>query len=244
MAGGLYQCLYASSIRGAALAGRLHVDAAGAKLEGLAFESDTSKPISVNPALEDIQPVAKAGDAQTPLWPWLALVAILLLVAERLVALRLKGGRTAMTACELIFPLFSRSGWAATCQETGWPASLASWGVVALVVGDLFDRGLSSSKARRDGSLCALVACRSFAFGLDGGASAGRGCWAPSLCACSFGEAAAFILLVDQSESTSRQPALRHDRISALAKKLAILAAGRTIQARVCLLSILPPPSA
>ena len=71
-----------------------HVDAAGAKLEGLAFESDTSKPISVNPALEDIQPVAKAGDSQTPLWPWLALVAILLLVAERLVALRLKGGRT------------------------------------------------------------------------------------------------------------------------------------------------------
>ena len=71
-----------------------HVDAVGAKLEGLAFESDTSKPISINPALEDIQPVATAGDAQTPLWPWLALITILLLVAERLVALRLKGGRT------------------------------------------------------------------------------------------------------------------------------------------------------
>nr|WP_321980839.1 hypothetical protein [uncultured Cohaesibacter sp.] len=72
-----------------------HVDGAGARLENLAYESDTAKPLGTNPALDDIQPVSMMGEAQSPLWPWLALVAIILLVAERLVALRLRDGRTA-----------------------------------------------------------------------------------------------------------------------------------------------------
>ena len=72
-----------------------HVDGAGARLEKLAYESDTAKPLGTNPALDDIQPVSMMGEAQSPLWPWLALVAIILLVAERLVALRLRNGRAA-----------------------------------------------------------------------------------------------------------------------------------------------------
>ncbi|SFO86528.1 hypothetical protein SAMN04488056_11494 [Cohaesibacter marisflavi] len=72
-----------------------HVDASGARLENLAYESDTAKPLGSNPELDDIQPVSMIGEAQSPLWPWLALVAIILLVAERFVALRLSGGRTA-----------------------------------------------------------------------------------------------------------------------------------------------------
>ncbi|WP_321447887.1 hypothetical protein [uncultured Cohaesibacter sp.] len=72
-----------------------HVDGAGARIENLAYESDTAKPLGTNPALDDIQPVSMMGEAQSPLWPWLALVAIILIVAERVVALRLRDGRTA-----------------------------------------------------------------------------------------------------------------------------------------------------
>lgn len=133
-----------------------------------------------------------------------------------------------MTACELIFPLFSRSGWVATCQETGWPASLASWGVVALVVGICLIGGYhllrhaemdrSVRLWRAGASLSALMAALLLAV------AAGR----PAFVHAPSERLQHFILLVDQSESTYRQPALRHDRISALAKKLAILAAGRT----------------
>ena len=132
-----------------------------------------------------------------------------------------------MTACELIFPLLSRSGWVATCQETGWPASLASWGVVALVAGICLIGGyhllryaemdLSVRLWRAGASLSALMAALLLAV------AAGR----PAFVHAPSERLQHFILLVDQSESTYRQPALRHDRIKALARKLAILAAGK-----------------
>ncbi|SFO86507.1 von Willebrand factor type A domain-containing protein [Cohaesibacter marisflavi] len=129
-----------------------------------------------------------------------------------------------MTACELIFPLFSRSGWVATCQETGWVALLASWGAVALLAGIVLIGGYhlvrriqmerSTRLWRLVASFSALIAALLLAV------AAGRPAYlhAPSE------RQQHFILLVDQSESAHRQPTMRRDQIGALAKKLATLA--------------------
>nr|WP_321460972.1 hypothetical protein [uncultured Cohaesibacter sp.] len=71
-----------------------HVDAAGAVIEDVVYESDVAKPLGQNPAIEDIQPVASLDEPVVPLWPWLLLGAILCLVFERILALRLTTGRS------------------------------------------------------------------------------------------------------------------------------------------------------
>ena len=142
-----------------------------------------------------------------------------------------------MTACELIFPLFSRSGWVATCQETGWVALFASCGVVALLAGIVLIGGYhllarpqmerSTRLWRVGASFSALIAALLLAV------AAGRPAYlhAPSE------RLQHFILLVDQSESAHRQPAMRRDRIEALAKKLAAFAGeGAAVRTRVSLI--------
>nr|WP_319391848.1 hypothetical protein [uncultured Cohaesibacter sp.] len=65
-----------------------HVDEAGEPLRDVAYESNLAKVVGQNPAIADIQPVVHTRGAETPVWPWLLLLAVLALCLERFLALR------------------------------------------------------------------------------------------------------------------------------------------------------------
>jgi hypothetical protein len=72
-----------------------HVDEAGEPLRDVAFESNLAKVAGHNPSIVDIQPVVHAGGTEEPFWPWLLLLAVLVLCFERFLALRRDGKRGA-----------------------------------------------------------------------------------------------------------------------------------------------------
>nr|WP_321455703.1 hypothetical protein [uncultured Cohaesibacter sp.] len=70
-----------------------YVSDTGEPLRDVTFESDTAKAVGKKPALTDIQPVARPVAQDAPIWPWLLLMAIVVLLIERAVVLRSEMGR-------------------------------------------------------------------------------------------------------------------------------------------------------
>jgi len=65
-----------------------YVTSDGSVLANVTYESNTAQPIGNSSRIEDIQPIGVVVDHARSLWPWLAVAALLLMCAERLLGKR------------------------------------------------------------------------------------------------------------------------------------------------------------